>query len=130
MNVPGVFGFKLSKRKKGGEDLIPFFRLESLNPNTPGTFLFASTEEYDAIFAEGSDQADQWSQQGLDDNGNDIPEFYLFGVDARQGVEFNRFQNRDNNTFLFAGPDETAVINSDPNLSATFIDQGVAFEAF
>ena len=113
----------------GGEDLIPFFRLESLNPNTPGTFLFASTEEYDAIFAEGSDQADQWSQQGLDENGNDIPEFYLFDGVADRGTEFNRFQNTLNNTFLYAGPEESADIAGDPNFSSTFTNQGVAFRS-
>ena len=112
---------------KPGEDLLPFFRLQS---DVPGTFLFVSTAEYNAIFAEDSNQKDEWTQEGLDAEGNDIPEFYLFGVDAGQGVEFNRFQNRDNNTFLFAGPDETAAINSNPSLSAIFIDQGVAFEAF
>jgi hypothetical protein len=110
-----------------GEGLAPFYRLRSLG--TPGTFLFASTEEYDAIFAEGSDQRDQWVQEGLDTEGADVPEFYLYGVGANEGTEFNRFQNTQNNTFLYAGPAETEAINSDPNLSATFTDQGVAFES-
>lgn len=43
------------------------------------------------------------------------------------GVQFNRFQNRQNGTFLYARPAETEAINSNPNLSASFIDQGVAF---
>ena len=34
-----------------GEDLIPFYRLASLD--TPGTFLFVSTQEYQTIFAAG-----------------------------------------------------------------------------
>lgn len=109
------------------DDLLPFFRLRSLE--TPGTFLFVSTEEYNAIFAEGSDQRDKWEQEGLNTAGEDIPEFYLFGVGAGQGTEFNRFQNRANNTFLFAGPDETAAINNNPDLSGAFRDQGPAFES-
>ena len=111
-----------------GDDLLPFFRLQSVD--VPGTYLFVSTEEYNAIFAEDSNQKDEWEQEGLDVDGNDIPEFYLFGANVGKGVEFNRFQNRDNNTFLFAGPEETTAINSNPNLSAIFLDQGVAFEAF
>ena len=35
------------------------------------------TEEYEEIFAEGSDQRDQWEPEGFDEMGNDIPEFYL-----------------------------------------------------
>ena len=110
-----------------GEDLIPFFRLASLA--TPGTFLFVSTEELNAIFAEDSDQADQFEREGFDENGEDIPEFYLFDGIADRGTEFNRFQNNENNTFLFAGPEESAAIESDPNLSGLFTNQGVAFES-
>ena len=107
--------------------MIPFFRLNSLD--TPGTFLFVSTAEYDAIFAEGSDQRDKWVQEGLDEDGNDIPEFYLLDGSADRGIEFNRFQNIQNGTFLYAGPDETAAIENDPNLSSLFTNQGVAFES-
>lgn len=110
-----------------GEDLIPFYRIKSLA--VPGTFLFVSTEEYDAIFAEGSDQIDQWEQEGLDTEGVDIPEFYLFDGVADRGVEFNRFQNTQNNTFLYAGPSETEAIEGDPNLSNLFNNQGIAFES-
>lgn len=110
-----------------GDDLIPFFRLASLA--VPGTFLFVSTAEYDAIFADGSDQADQWLQEGTDEEGNDIPEFYLYDGAADLGVEFNRFQNTQNNTFLYAGPGETEAIANDPNLSSLFNNQGVAFES-
>lgn len=95
----------------------------------PGTFLFVSTAEYDAIFAEGSDQVDQWDRQGLDGEGNDIPEFYLLDGSSESGVQFNRFQNTQNNTFLYAGPAETEAIASDPNLSSLFVDQGVAFKS-
>ena len=110
-----------------GDDLSPFFRLKSLE--IPGTFLFVSTEEYNAIFAEDSNQKNSWEPEGLDTEGNDIPEFYLFGVGAGQGTVFNRFQNRKNNTFLYAGPEETASIIGNPDLSRVFFDQGVAFES-
>ncbi|MDJ0743379.1 MAG: cohesin domain-containing protein [Xenococcaceae cyanobacterium MO_167.B27] len=111
-----------------GDDLEGFFRLSSLD--NPGTFLFVGQGEYDAIFAPDSDQRDRWEQQGFDTDGTtDIPEFYLYGVGAGLGTQFNRFQNRANNTFLYAGPDETAAINNDPNFSAVFFDQGAAFES-
>ena len=110
-----------------GEDLIPFYRLASLD--IPGTYLFVSTGEYDAIFAEDSDQRDKWVQEGLDAEDNDIPEFYLLDGSADRGTEFNRFQNTQNGTFLYAGPEETAAIESDPNLSSLFTNQGVAFES-
>ncbi|MEM9275114.1 MAG: hypothetical protein AAGA80_19435 [Cyanobacteria bacterium P01_F01_bin.143] len=110
-----------------GENLIPFFRLASVD--LPGTFLFVSTGEYNAIFAENSDQRDRWTRQGLDGNGEDIPEFYLLDGAADRGVEFNRFQNSQNGTFLYAGPAETNAINANPNLSNLFVNQGVAFES-
>jgi FG-GAP repeat len=109
------------------DNLIPLYRLR--NVDLTGTYLFVSTEEYDAIFAEDSNQRNKWVKEGLDGSGGDIPEFYVYGVGADQGTEFHRFQNRDNNTFLYAGPEETAAINSDPNLSAVFLDQGIAFES-
>ena len=112
-----------------GEGLEAFYRLKSLD--NPGTFLFVGRGEYDAIFAIGSDQRDKWEQEGFDTDGiTDIPEFYLYGVGAGMGTPFNRFQNRENNTFLFAGKEETEAINSNPDFSAVFFDQGGAFEAF
>ena len=110
-----------------GDNLIPFFRLKSLQ--TPGTFLFVSTEEYDAIFAEDSDQIDNWEQEGFDEDGNDIPEFYLYDRTANLGTDFNRFQNTQNNTFLYAGPEETAAIEASEDLSNLFTNQGGAFES-
>ena len=112
---------------QSGDDLLPFYRIRSLN--VEGTYSFVSTEEYEAIFAEDSDQRDKWVEEGLDADNNDIPEFYLYGAGAGEGTEFHRFQNNENGTFLFAGPDETAAINSDPNLLGAFTDQGVAFES-
>ena len=109
-------------------DLLPFYRLRSLD--TPGTNLFVSTEEYNSIFIEGSEQRDKWVKEGINPEGVDIPEFYLYGVGANQGIEFHRFQHLDNHTFLYADPELTATINSDPNMAATFINQGVAFEVF
>ncbi|MDJ0747258.1 MAG: S8 family serine peptidase [Xenococcaceae cyanobacterium MO_167.B27] len=113
---------------ESGDDLEGFYRLSSLD--NPGTFLFVGQGEYDAIFAQDSDQRDRWERQGFDSEGNDIPEFYLYGVGANVGTAFNRFQNRANNTFLYAGPQETEAINSNPDFSAAFFDQGGAFEAF
>ena len=110
-----------------GDDLIPFFRLRSID--VPGTFLFVSTVEYDAIFAENSAQRDKWQAEGLDAQGFDVPEFYLFGGGVGQGIEFNRFQNSNNGTFLYAGPFETSAIHQDSNLSSIFTDQGSAFES-
>ena len=127
VNPDGSINLAFTASTQPGENFEPFYRLSSLD--NPGTFLFAGQEEYDAIFAEGSDQRDRWEQQGFDTEGNDIPEFYLYGVGAEQGTPFNRFQNRANNTFLFAGPEETAAINSDPNFSGAFQDQGGAFES-
>ena len=109
-----------------GEDLTPFYRLQSTE--TPGTYLFAGTSEYDAIFAEDSDQRDKWIQEGFDGE-EDIPEFYLFDGSADRGTEFNRFQNTQNNTFLYAGPGETEAIENDSNFSSLFNNQGVAFES-
>ncbi len=111
-----------------GEDLEPFFRLTSID--VPGTYFFVSTEEYNAIFAKNSAQKDKWQAEGFDAQGIDIPEFYLYGVGAKQGMEFHRFQNINNNTFLYAGPKETEAIYNDPLLSSTLIDQGIAFKSF
>ena len=54
---------------------------------------------------------------------------YLLDGSADRGVEFNRFQNTQNGTFLYAGPGETETIENDPNLSDIFVNQGVAFES-
>jgi hypothetical protein len=110
-----------------GEDLIPFYRIRSLD--VEGTYLFVSTGEYDAIFAEDSDQRDKWVKEGLDPEGNDVAEFHLYGANAGLGTEFSRFQNTQNNTFLYAGPEETQAIENDPDLSNLFTNQGVAFES-
>lgn len=114
--------------KTDGEDLIPFYRLKSLD--VLGTFLFVSTAEYEAIFANSSAQKDKWEKEGLDEAGEeDIPEFYLYDGSADRGAEFNRFQNTQNGTFLYAGEAESNAINSDPNFSNLFINQGIAFES-
>jgi subtilisin-like proprotein convertase family protein len=110
-----------------GEDSIPFYRLASLD--IPGTYLFTSTEEYNAIFAENSTQKDKWEKEGLDEAGEDIPEFYLYEGSAGISTKFNRFQNTENGTFLYAGAEETEAIENDPDLSDLFTNQGVAFES-
>ena len=108
--------------------MIPFYRLRSLD--TTGSYLFVSTSEYNSIFAENSLQRDQWVVEGLDTEGIDIPEFSLYGVGAGQGIEFHRFQDINNHSYLFAGPEETQKIYNDPLLSANFVDEGAAFESF
>jgi hypothetical protein len=113
--------------REAAENTIPFFRLRSID--VPGTYIFVSTEEYNGIFAEDSAQRNKWEKEGLDPEGNDIAEFHLYGASAGLGVEFNRFQNTQNNTFLYAGPEETQAIENDPNLSNLFTNQGVAFES-
>ena len=110
-----------------GDDLIPFYRLKSLD--VPGTFLFVSTGEYNQIFADDSTQRDKWEREGLDSSGEDIPEFYLYDGSSDRGTPFNRFQNSQNGTFLYAGEAETNNINNDSNLSSVFNDQGVAFNS-
>lgn len=110
-----------------GDDLVPFYRLASLD--NPGTFLFVGTQEYNDIFAEDSDQRDKWLKEGLDTEDNDIPEFYLLDNSADRGIEFSRFRNIQNGTYLYAGPAETTDIENNPNLSDLFINEGVAFES-
>jgi HSP20 family molecular chaperone IbpA len=122
----GLINAAFTASTNPGEDLTPFYRLQSIE--TPGTYLFAGTSEYNAIFAEDSDQRDKWIQEGLDGE-EDIPEFYLFDGSADRGTEFNRFQNTQNNTFLYAGPGETEAIENDSNFSSLFNNQGVAFES-
>ena len=117
--------FKASKID--GEGLIPFYRLASLD--NLGTFLFVSTAEYDAIFAEESNQKDKWDKQGFDQNNNDIPEFYLLDSSADSGTQFSRFQNTQNGTFLYAGSAEADAIEDDPNLANLFNNQGDAFKS-
>lgn len=110
-----------------GEDLSPFYRIKNLELS--GTYLFVSTEEYNAIFAPNSPQQDRWEKEGLNAEGEDIPEFYLYEESADRGIEFNRFQNQENGTFLYAGSEESNAIKNDLNLSNIFNDQGVAFKS-
>ena len=117
--------FTASSEAQSG--MLPFYRLASVA--NPGTYLYVGNEEYGAIFAENSDQRELWIREGFDSTGEDIPEFYLPGVGSSTGTPFNRLQNRDNGTFLFASPAETTTINNNPNLANTFIDQGVAFHS-
>ena len=110
---------------EAADDLLPFYRLESLTK--PGTFLFVSTDEYKFIFDDPV-QSQQWKKQGFDQSGeNDIPEFYLRDGNADEGTKFNRLQNQQNGTFLYAGEGETAIIENDDNLSDLFKNQGPAF---
>jgi hypothetical protein len=109
------------------DDLLPFYRLKSLD--VPGTFLFVSTTEYDGIFAEDSNQRNKLEQEGFDSEGEDIPEFYLLPPASDSGASFNRYQNTDNGTFLYAGAAESDAINNNPDLSNIFVNQGGAFNS-
>ena len=107
------------------EDLIPFFRLSSLD--VPGTFLFVGNEEYDAIFADDSLFADSFERQGFDEEGNDIPEFYLLPPSSGSGDVFTRYQNINNGTYLYAGSEETIAIDNNPDFANIFTKEGSAF---
>lgn len=109
------------------DNLEPFYRLR--NRNISGTYIFVGETEYDAIFAESSSDKNSWIKEGFDDNGRDIPDFYLYGVGAGEGTQFYRLQNNQNGTFLFASSDEVTAIENDPLLSASFTNQGLAFES-
>ena len=111
-----------------GEGLIPFYRLESTTVG--GTFLFVSTAEYEFIFDDPV-QSEQWKKQGFADEEEtqDIPEFYLRDGSADGGTVFNRFQNQENGTFLYAGGGEIDTIKDNPDLANLFDNQGVAFKS-
>lgn len=100
----------------GGDDLLPFYRFQSTI--TPGTYIFVGESERQGI---NENFSESFIEEGL--------AFHLYGAGTGQGVEFNRFQNNENGTYLFAAPEETTAISNDPNLSAVFTNQGVAFEA-
>lgn len=110
-----------------GDNLIPVYRLKDLG--VPGSYLFVGVEEYDAIFAEDSVQRYQWEQEGLNEAGEDIPEFYLYSGSSEKGSTINRLQNTENGTYLYAGEAETEAIESDPSLSNLFTNQGLAFKS-
>lgn len=107
------------------DDLLPFYRLRSLD--VLGTYLFVSTQEYDAIFADDSEQQDKWVKEGLNNESEDIPDFYFLGGSADRGIEFHRFHNRQHGTFIYTDPAETEAIVNDEGLSSVWIHQGFAF---
>lgn len=109
------------------DDLMGFYRLRS--EEDPGTYLYVGSQEYNSIFSANSGQQNKWVKEGLDNNGNDIPEFYAYGVGANEGIKFNRFQNKENGAYLFAGPAETTSILNNPSFANAFTNQGGAFEA-
>lgn len=111
-----------------GDDLIPFYRIQSID--TPGTYLFVGENEYNNIFAEDSDQRDKWTPEGLNlETGEDVADYYLLDNDVDRGTQFNRFQNTQNGTFLYAGPPETQDIENNPLFDDVFDNQGDAFES-
>lgn len=113
--------------RQPGEGLIPFYRLRSSLQS--GVYLFASTEEHQAVFAEDSPQKDKWIPEGLDDEGNDLAEFYLFPSGSGLGESFERYHNRQNGGYLFVAQEESAAIAGHCDLSNIFMSEGEAFEA-
>ena len=110
-----------------GENLIPFFRIASLD--TPGTFDFVTEAELSAIFAEDSAQLNSFEAQGFNEAGEDIPEFFAFAPGSGVGTAISQLENNQNGTSLFSAPAETAAIVNDPILSSIFTNQGIAFES-
>ncbi len=110
-----------------GENLIPFFRIASLD--TPGTFDFVTEAELSAIFAEDSAQINSFEAQGFNEAGEDIPEFFAFAPGSGVGTAISQLENNQNGTSLFSAPAETAAIVNDPILSSIFTNQGIAFES-
>lgn len=117
--------FKVSTQS--GEGLIPFYRLRI--KDIFSNYLFVTEGEYNNIFADDSPFKNSWVKEGLDENGNDLADFYLYGAGSNEGTVFNRFRNQENGTYLFTSPAETNNILNDPNLSSVFINEGQAFEA-
>ena len=122
----GNIAFKASAVSR--DDLEAFYRLR--NKDISGTYTFVGQAEYDAIFAHNSPFKDNWIKEGFNSQGVDIPDFYLFGAGTDRGKKFYRLRNNQNNTFLFASSDEVTAIENDPLLSASFTNQGLAFESF
>nr|MDJ0679575.1 FG-GAP repeat protein [Xenococcaceae cyanobacterium MO_167.B52] len=100
---------------KPGDDLVPFYRFRNLDIS--GTYLFVGEEERKRVKENFSEQ---FTEEGL--------AFYAFGAGTNRGLPFNRFQNKVNNTYLFAAPTESAIIRNDSDLSNVFIEEGAAFE--
>ena len=117
--------FKASSQP--GENLIPLYRIKSAN-RPIGVYLFVGEEEYQSIFAEDSLQKDKWIKEGLDTEGNDIAEFYLYPSGSDLGESLYRFNNTHNGGYLFVGQEESAAIRSHSDLSDIFISEGEAFE--
>ena len=89
------------------------------NSDVPGTYIFAGAEESENIRA-------------------NFPNFIEEGVAFKVAVEpgddlfaFYRFQNSNvPGTYLFVGEEERNAINSDPNLSESFTEEGLAFYVY
>ncbi len=116
--------FKVSTQPE--DNLIGIYRLRNQAIN--GTYLFVNQGEYNQIFADNSPYKDLFIPEGLNENGVDIADFYVYGAGSNQGIVFNRFRNVNNNTYLFVGESETNAILNDAYLSSVFAFEGVAFE--
>ena len=109
------------------DDLISIYRLRS--KGNLGNYLFVAEEEYSQIFSPDSSQKNNWIPEGLNEEGIDLPDFYVYGADSNKGEIFNRFRNVNNNGYLFVGIQESNAILNDSYLSSMFVNEGVAFEA-
>ena len=110
-----------------GNDLIPIFRLR--HSHQAGMYLFVGEEEHQSIFAADSPQKDNWISEGVDDEGNDIAEFYLYSSGSGLGASFERYRNVENGSYLYVTVTEGAAIRSNPDLAEIFIYEGGAFES-
>lgn len=97
--------------------LQPFYRFQNTAPGREGTYLFASAEEATSI----RQNFNNFSEEGI--------AFYAYAAGVGGGTtEFSRFQNNAMpGTYLFAGPEESTNILTNPSLNFTY--EGVAFAA-
>lgn len=86
------------------------------NDAVPGTYLYAGIEESQTILQ----NYPSFSLEGI--------AFYVYGAGSNLGIVINRLRNLQNNTYLFAGQEETNNILNNPSLNSIFINEGIAFE--
>ncbi|ELS04778.1 hypothetical protein Xen7305DRAFT_00045140 [Xenococcus sp. PCC 7305] len=96
----------------------PIYRFQS-NDN-PGTYLFVGEEEKQNI---NQNFANSFIEEGLAFNAAIEPDDEL--------IPFFRFQNNQQpGTYLFVGEQERNTINSNPNFSNSFTEEGLAFYVY
>ena len=96
----------------------PIYRFQS--NVTPGTYLFVGNEERQNI---NQNFSDSFREEGIAFNASFAPDDEL--------IPLFRFQNtRRPGTYLFVGGAERNIINADPNLSNSFVEEGIAFYVY